>query len=168
MTAEDNEGGAEATRRVTTEENSFDALAKGLASDTISRRKALKLAGAAILGGGVLALFPQPAEAAECGSRVGCDRRCRNTNRCRCVRTSTNSVRCVRPCCSGRTCNQNRDCRSTELCMTTDCCGSTGGNQGVCVTKCHEPRPGYCDRRKGSSTTTPSEDTSVVWGSNAA
>jgi hypothetical protein len=166
MTAEDNEVRVASTREDETEEYSFDALAKGLASGTISRRKALKLAGAAILGGGVLALFPQPAEAAECGNSAGCGLRCKNTGKCRCVRTTANNVRCVRPCCSGRTCNNSGDCRSKEVCMTTSCCGSPGGKRGVCVTKCHEPRPGYCDRRSASGTNT--ETPAPQWSSDAA
>jgi hypothetical protein len=36
----------------------FDEVAKGLASGTISRRRALKLTGMALLGGGLLAMFP--------------------------------------------------------------------------------------------------------------
>jgi hypothetical protein len=35
----------------------FDEAAKGLAAGTISRRRALKLTGTALLGGGLLALF---------------------------------------------------------------------------------------------------------------
>ena len=151
MSAEDKEFRVVSTREDTTEEYSFDALAKGMASGTISRRKALKLAGAAILGGGALTLFPRPAEAAECGSRAGCRRECRNTARCRCVTVRSSegtNVRCVRPCCSGRTCQTNADCSGRELCMTTDCCDASGSGHGVCVTQCQEPRPGYCDRER--------------------
>ena len=149
-----------------TEEYSFDELARGLASGTISRRKALKLVGSAILGAGVLAAIPaRPAEAAECGSTAGCTRRCRDTRRCRCVRTVTGNVRCVRPCCSRRTCNQNSDCRSTELCMTTNCCGGTGSDEGICVTTCQAPRPNYCDRTAAQSGTT--DSAGAEWGSAA-
>jgi hypothetical protein len=149
MSVEDKELRVVSTREETTEEYSFDALAKGLASGTISRRKALKLGGAAILGAGVLAFGPtREAEAAECGSRAGCGRRCRNTERCRCIRTVTGNVRCVRPCCSQRRCDTNADCRNTELCMTTDCCSESTASRGVCVTKCQEPRPDYCNRER--------------------
>jgi hypothetical protein len=48
----------------TTEEHSFDELARGLASGALSRRKVLKLVGIALLGGvGLSALFPSEAEA---------------------------------------------------------------------------------------------------------
>src|SRR3954467_9593592 len=50
-----------------TEEYSFDELAKGLASGTLSRGQALKLAGTAILGSllgsGVLGMVPEVASA---------------------------------------------------------------------------------------------------------
>ena len=166
MSAEDKEVRVVSTREHTTKEYSFDALAKGLAGGTISRRKALKLVGTAILGGGVLAFFPaREAEAQDhCGDRPGCGRQCRNTRKnCRCVRVRSSAgtnVRCVYPCCSGRTCSVNANCRSGELCMVTDCCrGQTGG---VCVTQCpNEPRPGYCFRSSSSTT-------AAAWNDNAA
>jgi hypothetical protein len=147
VSAKDKEFRVGTTREDRTEEYSFDALAKGLASSTISRRKALKLVGTAILGGGLLAFGPtREAEAAECGDEVGCNRECRTRADCRCVRTVGGNVRCVRPCCSPRFCNTNRRCRDNEVCMVTDCCGSTEGRRGICVTRCGAPRPGYCDR----------------------
>jgi hypothetical protein len=158
MSAEDKEFRVVSTREDTTEEYSFDALAKGLASGTISRRKALKLAGAAILGGGLLAFGPaREAEAAECGSRHGCDRRCRNRRRCRCVETVTGNVRCVRPICCGRSsCDTNSDCGNNALCITENCCGESR----QCVPKCGESRPSYCDRDSFTAT--------QEWAENAA
>ena len=142
MSAEDKEVRVVSTREDTTEEYSFDALAKGLASGTISRRRALKLVGTAILGAGVLAFGPtREAEADECGSRHGCDRRCRNRTRCRCVRTVTGNVRCVRRICCGRGCSTNGDCGNNALCMTDNCCGDSN----ECVPICGEQRPRYCD-----------------------
>jgi len=161
VSAEDKEVRVVSAREDTTEEYSFDALAKGLASGTISRRKALKLAGAAILGGGLLAFGPaREAEAAQCGSESGCNRECRTKSNCRCVRTVGGEVRCVHPCCSGRFCNTNRRCRDNEVCMTINCCGSTEGREGVCVRRCGAPRPGYCDRNFSTAT--------QEWGENAA
>ena len=130
---------AHPSREASEVEYSFDELARGLASGTISRRKALKLVGAAVLGAGVLTAIPvSPAEAAECGTRAGCGRRCRNRRRCRCVRTVTGNVRCVRRCCTNRRCSSNGDCRNTEICMTSDCCGSASRNRGFCVPVCGE------------------------------
>ena len=45
------------------EEYSFDELAKGMASGNISRSRALKMAGAAILGAVLVPFSPAPAEA---------------------------------------------------------------------------------------------------------
>jgi len=173
MSAEDKEVGAVSARGDATEEYSFDALAKGLASGTISRRKALKLVGSAILGAGVLGLFPKPAEAItpRCSFGVGCDRRCTNTGGrdCRCVRITERTSsgrrrrRCVRPCCSNQGCSRSSDCGSGEVCMYTACCG---GIHGVCVTLCTEPRPDYCDRATAQSDTTTTQQ-AQVWDDQA-
>ena len=48
-------------------ERSFDELARGLASGSISRRRALRLMGAALVGG-ALASIPGVAQAARCGA----------------------------------------------------------------------------------------------------
>jgi hypothetical protein len=149
MSAEDKELGKLLTREDTTEEFSFDELAKGLASGKISRGRALKLVGAAILGGGVLAFGPtREAEAAECGSDAGCNNQCNNTTRCRCVRTTSGNVTCVRPCCSQRRCDNNSQCGENEVCMTTQCCSESTATRGVCVRRCRAPRPNYCDRER--------------------
>ncbi len=155
MWTEDKEVRTVSTREDTTEEYSFDALAKGLARGTISRRKALKLMGTAILGAGVLTAIPaRPAEADECGSRAGCDRRCRNRRGCRCVTVRSSegtNVRCVRPCCLRQACDTNAQCGSGELCMTTSCCpqDEESGRRGVCVKQCpQEPRPDNCRRQR--------------------
>ena len=144
------------------EEYSFDELARGLASGTISRRKALKLVGSAILGAGVLSVIPtregEAIEAeAECGNRAGCGRRCRNRNGCRCVTVRSSAgtnVRCVRPCCLRQACDTNADCTgSGELCMTTGCCprDEEPGRRGVCVKQCpQEPRPNNCRKERFS------------------
>jgi hypothetical protein len=55
VAAEHKDFGENLVREDTTEEYSFDALAKGLASGTLTRRKALKLMSTTILGAGVLA-----------------------------------------------------------------------------------------------------------------
>ena len=63
MSAKDLPEGEVRSREDTTEEHSFDELAKGMASGTISRGQALKLVGATILGGTLVGLFPGVAEA---------------------------------------------------------------------------------------------------------
>ena len=47
----------------TTEEHSFDELAKGLANSNLSRRQALKVLLGALLGGSLLAMLPGTAKA---------------------------------------------------------------------------------------------------------
>ena len=66
-----------ANREEATMESSFDALAKGLANGTVSRGKALRLMGAALVGG-ALASIPGMAWAAKpsCPSGVTCKGQC--------------------------------------------------------------------------------------------
>jgi hypothetical protein len=61
-----------------TRERSFDELAKGLAGGTVSRRKALRLMGAALVGG-ALASFPGAAWAAKGGGggKSACAKYCK-------------------------------------------------------------------------------------------
>ena len=86
---------------------------------------------------------------------------------CSCIQKTNGNRICVRPCCSNRTCQRDAQCRGTEVCMQTDCCGPAP----VCVTKCTEPRPAYCDRQvpvpvmAGAG----AEETSgAEWGTTAA
>ena len=150
-----------------TEEYSFDAVARGLASGTLSRRRALKLLGAAFLGGALsLVLLPDEAEARRrrrrrgprCpSSGTGCDERCTNTTKdCACIRTTEGARVCVHPCCSDRRCNSSfgSRCRTGEVCMRTNCCNE-GDQEGVCVKVCRGDRPEYC-----SSGATATEETS--------
>lgn len=51
----------------------FDSLSKEMANGTISRGRALKLVGAAIVGGAVVGLFPGAAEARRARTVVTCD-----------------------------------------------------------------------------------------------
>jgi hypothetical protein len=128
-------------------QRSFDDLASALASGTISRRRALKLAGASLLSAVGFASFTSPAEAVPTCPRSGpalrsCERRCTGTGTrkiCLCIRTAGGNKRCVYPCCSGRTCTAG-SCRSGEVCMKSPCCPTQ-----QCVKKCSESRPGYCD-----------------------
>jgi hypothetical protein len=146
---EDNTGG----------QRSFDDFASGLASGTISRRRALTLAGASLLGAAGLLGSANPAQAAPtCPRRgAGCERRCRNTNKvCFCIRTASGKRRCVHPCCSGRTCTSGSQCRRGEICMRSSCCGP----EPTCVTLCTERRPDYCGG--GGATTTQSAG-GAVW-----
>ena len=53
--------------QATRQQHSFDELAKGMASSTMSRRGALKVLVGALLGGGLLAAFPGVSGAQEQG-----------------------------------------------------------------------------------------------------
>jgi hypothetical protein len=123
----------------------IDDLASALASENISRRRALKLAGASLLGAAGLLGSANAAQAAPTCPRSGppissCERRCKNTRKvCVCIRTAGGNKRCVYPCCSGRTCTAG-SCRSGEVCLKSPCCPTQ-----QCVKKCSESRPGYCD-----------------------
>jgi len=130
-------------------EHSFDVVAKGLAENSISRRQALKLAGASLLGSALgaagLLRFAAPAEAdAFCPIIVsaGCSLWCKSTEPhlpaedCMCIKTVSGSRECVRPCCSWYLCSLNIHCRSNEVCMRSPCCNN---GQPTCVRKCGQP-----------------------------
>ena len=151
MSTEDKEVRVHSTREDTTEELSFDVLAKGVASGAISRRRALKLVGAAILGGGAMALLPGIAEGVEADAGQGCpngqrainNRRCPTNScaagkpGCRCAETVNGNNRCVRfnrDSCNNTRCNSNEDCASGEVCIKAGgCCES---RRSVCVPTC--------------------------------
>ena len=129
----------------------FDELASGLASGTITRGRALKLAGAALLGmAGGLGVAAREAEAAPpptCppDTRTGCVVACTNTTKqCACITTTEGDRVCVNKCCSLRSCSSSSQCRRGEVCIRTGCC-----REGIqrCVTRCSEPIPRYCVSR---------------------
>ena len=123
------------------EEYSFDELARGLANGTISRGRALKLVGGAILGGALLSLWPGEAQAHRRrrrhhhhhhggGGGGGC-----GPGRTPCRRPNGNVVCCQ----SNETCSNKgciRECNNftTTTCLTTAttddphaCAGQTTG-----------------------------------------
>jgi hypothetical protein len=127
-------------------QRSFDDLASALASENISRGRALKLAGASLLGAAGLLGSADAAQAAPTCPRNGppissCERRCKKTRKvCVCIRSVSGKKHCVHPCCSGRTCTSGSQCRSGEVCLKSPCC-----QPRQCVKVCSESRPGYCD-----------------------
>jgi len=132
-------------------EHSFDEVAKGLAENSISRRQALKLAGASLLGSALgaagLLRFAPPAEAQEPGAlafvtcnplfSAGCSEECITSKEslqdCRCIKTTSGDRVCVHPCCSDRICSENKECHDGEVCMRLPCCND---GQKTCVKKC--------------------------------
>jgi hypothetical protein len=122
-----------------TEENrgrSFDALAKGLARGGVSRGKALKLMGAALLGG-MLASAPTVAGAKPKANKCNHDKQCPAGTTCVsnvCVtptapNTGPNLLRCV-----------CQDGTQIDTCASLDC-GSGIEQDAICVPLC-APRGG--------------------------
>jgi hypothetical protein len=124
-------------------QHAFDDLARGLASGAISRRRALRLAGASLLSVTGLLGFAEVAEARpRCPRRgAGCGETCRDTRKlCFCIRTTEGDRACVHPCCTFRTCNRTSQCNRGEVCMQSNCCGP----EPVCVRRCSRPLPRRC------------------------
>ena len=115
-------------------EHFFDDLARGLDQGTISRRRALKLAGGALLASVVPSLFPREAEARH--------RRCRAP--CKCRRRggrylSTGECHCVSVCGPGGL----QDCNGNISCL---CVEKTDGSGGFCGDKVWGFRASDCAR----------------------
>jgi hypothetical protein len=128
----------------------FDEVAKGLAAGTISRRRALKLTGSALLGGALLALFPgvvgaQVSVESACEGRRAFGNRscnassCGGNRNCFCARAVSGTKTCVNlrdfRCPKRDQCDRNRDCASGEACIRVGCiCGNPRRN--LCIPKC--------------------------------
>jgi hypothetical protein len=121
---------------------SFDELARGLASGSISRRKALRLMGAALVGG-VLASVPRVAAAQEvCPDASACcsceyedpdtseitRRKCfpQTTRTCKPERVETLHRQCI------RMCRENRPRGTVHTGTHTTCARGSIGLQAVC------------------------------------
>lgn len=142
------------SQQETTEEYSFDELAKGVASGTISRGLAIKIAGAALLaalfGGSVATEEAEAATDQVCRNKPAIsNKRCPGTavdcsptnSRCECTKTVNGDKRCVdytgTVCPSRDECDRNRDCRRGEVCAQVGgCCGSPRRN--LCVPLCRD------------------------------
>jgi len=145
-----------------TEASSFDDLAKGMASGNLSRRKALRMLGAALVGG-ALASMPGVAWAAPCRSpRIRCAGQCCAEGVTACQGTGRNKT-CGPPVgcptgqevCGGQCVDTSTDvancggcgnaCRATAICV---------GGQCVCPPGTEPLSNGYCcDPFRGCSTT---------------
>jgi hypothetical protein len=131
----------------------LDEAAKGLAAGTISRGKAIKLGGAALLGSmGLLSLFAGKAEAQAtvaglCTNKPAinntkCPRKassCGACPTCQCARTVSGKKRCLDfggvECPATDQCDTNRDCTGNEVCVQVGgCCGHPQRN--LCVPPC--------------------------------
>jgi len=126
------------TQRTMTQEtraSAIDELAKGLASGTISRRKALRLMGAALVGGS-LASIPGVALAANpCPSpRIKCRGTCCADGVTTCQGTGSDQTCGPAPvvCPTGQEECGSACCQSGETCLNGDCCPSTQVCGSVC------------------------------------
>lgn len=137
-----------------TEGDSFDEVARGLASGAVSRGRALKLIGTAILGAALVPFLPDVAEAASRGPRCprgggdgGCRVICEGLEKgqyCLCVETSEGEKVCVHPVCKTKTCDTSAECQALSpdlVCapITQECCATPGPGDPVrafCVQKC--------------------------------
>ena len=115
-------------------EHSFDELTRGLASGSISRGKALKLMGAALVGGTLASLGMREAGADQC-KRNG--KACKKDKQC-CSGNCDDSGTCADapPTCGsiGATCTGNTDCCSELVCKG-----------GMCAESCIPPNTISCD-----------------------
>jgi len=97
MAVEENGTGQFSSREDSTAQHSFDDLARGLASGSLSRRRALRLLGGA-LAGSLMASFPGVARGTE--RKRDNDKRCRDAQKTRCngkcVNKDTNENDCGR------------------------------------------------------------------------
>jgi len=124
---------AEQEGRTTTRAGAFDDLAKGLATGGVSRRKALRMLGAALVGG-VLASVPGVAWAARPGGRQGCPivGQVRVRGKCTCEEVGTTPCggQCVSTTCPS---GQDYDFGSCEcVCAFTPCPEGQFYNFGTC------------------------------------
>ena len=134
--------------------DAFDEVAKELATGRISRGRALKLSGAALLGSmGLISLSPAVATAeGVCEGRAAVNNktcssieltRCRAnlTDRlCSCFKTVSGSTRCINitgglDCPTTDECDRNRDCPEDQVCVKMGgCC--EGSRKNRCASPC--------------------------------
>ena len=128
-------------------ERFFDELATGLASGSISRGKALRLMGAALVGGTLVSLGIGEAAA----DPPGCKRNGKVCTKDKvCCSGNCEGGKCAAACTSnGGTCGGNGECCSgrcaSGLCAEACPSGTVLLCNGTCARRCPDPRdPGTC------------------------
>ena len=127
---------------------SFDEVTRGVASGEITRGRALKLAGAAVLSGALFtAGFASPAEARRrrnvcrhkpdlCKSQSQ-EALCKGSQSCACLTTTSGKKACEglarEPCPQTDECNNNDDCPNNDVCVNVSGCCQSANN--LCVPK---------------------------------
>jgi hypothetical protein len=146
------------------DEQFFDDLAKGLDEGSVSRGRALKLVGVALLAAMLPPLFPQPAGArarkrcnkegnvflakgnCHCGNTCGNATRtiCHSKSGCTCYKTAEGSGFCAAPevAASSAGCSASNECTSGYTCAVLPGCAGSGGSctRGA---DCHSTSPGF-------------------------
>jgi hypothetical protein len=148
-------------------EQFFDDLAKGLNDGTVSRGRALKLVGAAILSSSLMPLFPRQAHASRATRR--CLRKggallstgtchcahtctttatygtlhCHGTKNCLCLQTVEGEGFCTTTGASSNGCSSSTDCSGSNKCAVFT--QPAVCNRGTCTTKtdCQALGPGF-------------------------
>src|SRR5215211_4098297 len=115
-----------------TRERSFDELARGLASGSISRGRALRLMGAALVGGTLGSLGGVAAADDECKPL---NKKCRKNHQC--CSGNCEGSKCAACVSNGGTCSTSSNCCSGN-CSNGFCCasGRVGLSNGTCVKPC--------------------------------
>jgi hypothetical protein len=130
----------------------FDELSQGIASGAISRRRALKLAGGALLAALFGSVVIDEAEAVterRCeGKPAVSNRRCPETRSvcrdragqiCRCALTVEGDRRCLdftnEQCPTTDECDRSRDCPGNQYCIQIAAC-CFGSRRNACVRPC--------------------------------
>jgi hypothetical protein len=180
MSVEENGTGRLPSREDSTAQHSFDDLARGLASGALSRRRALRLLGGALVGS-MMASFPGVAKARGTEGNGDNDKRCldRRKTRCngKCVNLQKSEKHCGRcgkrcrsdqTCCKGHCVNLQKSekhcgscgkhCRSTQTCCKGHCVNLQGNERhcGSCFNRCQENETcvnGTCRRAEGQCQT---------------
>lgn len=146
-----------------TQEHSFDGLARGIASGAIPRGRALRLAGAAVLGSalGAFSLSKNAqAQRKKCKntsfvdprcSTVSCSAGCIGSN-CSCIQTTENNFVCAEQFCpsSPTSCTTSAQCSGGRVCMASNCCR---GRNHVCVTLCGSATSPFASSVSGGDST---------------
>ena len=148
MAAQEHNGGGSPSLNPTRVDHSLDELARGLASGTISRGKALRWMGSALVGA-ALAVVPGVAWAASCPQgQTRCNNRCvnlqKNERHCGCCfHRCAEGQKCVSGVCQGPCQPVGGFCTNNNQCCSYNCDPNTG-----CVPRnpCREILYLYVDR----------------------
>jgi hypothetical protein len=143
-----------------TSNHSFDELTRGLASGSISRGRALRLMGAALLGGTLGSLGGVAAADDECKplnkkcrkDKQCCSGKCEDSKCAAACVSSDGSCSGDGECCTGLLCDNGKcaTCRSNggPCASHAECCSSPFGGgcrNGTCVESCIQPSLTPCD-----------------------